>query len=389
MTMQDSIDALLGQAAEIGGVPGVVAVVTDRDGPIYEGAFGKRDLSGDAPMTLDTVGWIASMTKAVTGTAAMQMVERGKLNLDTPAADVVPDLADPQVLEGFGADGEPVLRPAGRPITLRHLLTHTSGLVYNLWSAEMARYLEATGKPAVTTCERAALDLPLAFEPGERWQYGIGIDWAGLMVEAVTGQRLGDYLRENVFEPLGMDDTAFRITPGMRRRLATVHARTPDGALVPIEFELPQEPEFEMGGGGLYSTAPDYAKFVRMILNGGAADGNRVLQPDTVDLMSRNAIGDLRVQPLTSAVPDATNDAEFFPGVPKSWGLTFQINEQQAPTGLPAGSLMWAGLANSYYWIDRETGIGGVYVTQILPFVDTVSAPLFHGFQTAVYDAMG
>jgi methyl acetate hydrolase len=385
--LKDNADALLGTAAEAGDVPGVIATATNRDGTLYEGAFGQRVLGQDGPMTIDTVVWIASMTKALTGTAVMQLVEQGKLELNSPASRWVPELADAQVLIGWDND-QPVTRPPKRPITLRHLLTHTAGFAYDLWSVDLIRYEKVKGVPGIISCQNAALRTPLLFDPGERWEYGINIDWAGKMVEAVSRQRLGVYLQENLFNPLGMSSTAFKITPDMRSRLAKIHMRGDDGRFAPTDIEIPQEPEFEMGGGGLYSTAGDYLTFVRMILNRGTGNGNRVLKAETVDLMSRNAMGDLKVRMLRTANPPLTNDAEFFPGMPKNWGLSFMINEERAPTGRSAGSLAWAGLANTYFWIDPRKGVGGVYLTQVLPFADTKALPLFYAFEKSVYQSL-
>ena len=387
MSMQSAVDGILRTAVENGEVPGVVAMATDRDGAIYEGGFGERVLGSGALMTPDTVVWIASMTKAVTGAAAMQMVEQVKLHLDRAASHVLPELADLKVFDGFDANGEARLRKPKSEVTLRHLLTHTSGFSYDIWNADLAKYQEAKGIPGVISCENIALTTPLTFDPGENWDYGIGIDWAGKMVEAVSGQTLGAYLEDHVFQPLGMDDTAFKITDAMRARMAKIHQRGDDDSLEATDIEIPQEPEFEMGGGGLYSTIGDYGKFVRMILNEGKGDdGETILKPETVALMSVNQMGDCRVQKLKTAMPPFSNDAEFFPGMPKSWGLSFMINMEQAPTGRSAGSLAWAGLANSYYWIDPTRGIGGIYATQIIPFVDKKALPLFLDFEKAVYD---
>ncbi|MGH7124399.1 MAG: serine hydrolase domain-containing protein [Stellaceae bacterium] len=385
MALTDQADSLLKNAVASGDVPGVVAVATDPNGTIYEGGFGARVLGDAAPMTPDTVVWIASMTKALTATGAMQLVERGKLELDAPASTVVPVLGDVAVLDGFDADGRPRTRAPKRPITLRHLLTHTAGFAYEIWSEQIQRYQSALGLPGIITCQNAALRTPLLFDPGERWEYGINIDWVGKMVEAVSAQSLGAYLSQNVLGPLGMHDTAFRIRPDMRRRFAKIHQRGDDGKLAPTDVEVPQEPEFEMGGGGLYGTAPDYLRFVRMILNRGRAGTERVLQAETVDLMARDALGDKRVTLLRTKVPTLSNDAEFFPGMPKSWGLSFMINNERAPTGRSAGSLAWAGLANTYYWIDSTRGLGGVYATQILPFADQKALSLFFDFEKAVY----
>jgi CubicO group peptidase (beta-lactamase class C family) len=240
--------------------------------------------------------------------------------------------------------------------------------------------------PGIISCQNKALTTPLLFDPGERWFYGINIDWAGKMVETSSGQKLGRYMADNLLGPLGMTSTAFKITDGMRKRLAKIHHRTPDGLVADQALELPQEPEFEMGGGGLYSTADDYLKFVRMMLNRGKSDkGEAVLKPETVDQMSRNAMGDCKVCLLKTTAPPLSNDAEFFPGMDKQWGLSFMINNEQAPTGRSAGALAWAGLANTYYWIDQQKAIGGVYATQILPFADAKSLPLFYAFESAAY----
>jgi methyl acetate hydrolase len=382
------VDALLKRAADVGDVPGVVAMAIAGDATIYEGAFGTRRLGATRPMAIDTVVWIASMTKPVTSAAAMQLVEQGRVKLDEPAARWAPELSAVRVLEGFDAAGTPRLRPPKRPITLRHLLTHTSGYGYGMWNATLARYMELMSLPGTASCENAALRLPLLFDPGERWNYGINIEWVGKVVEGASGKTLGEYLKDNLFVPLGMDGTGFRITPSMRKRMSRLHERDAQGVLTASDFEVPQEPEFEMGGGGLYSTAPDYLAFMRMILNRGAFNGNRVLKAETVDLMSCNHMGDLRVVPLITTNPARSNDAEFFPGVPKSWGLGFMINHDRAPTGRGAGALAWAGLSNCYFWVDPAAGVGGVYMTQILPFADVKSLPLFLDFETAVYRSL-
>ena len=380
-----SVDKLFSQAVESKAMPGIVAVAATDKSTVYEGAFGKRELGKDAPMTVDSVVWIASMTKAITGTAAMQLVERGKLSLDRPASEVVPSLSSAKVLEGFDASGQPRLRAPKRPITLRHLLTHTAGFAYELWRPEIAQYQSATNTPGITTCANAALTTPLLFDPGDRWEYGISIDWIGKMVEAVSGQRLERYFQDNIFGPLGIKDTSFKISPSQRARLASVHQRDDKGVLAPIEFGLPDEPEFQMGGGGLYGTARDYLTFTQMILQGGTLNGTQVLQRDTVDLMSQNHIAPLDIPKMKTAAPGLSNDVELFPGMRKGWGLTFLINTQDAPTGRSAGSLAWAGLANTYFWIDRTKRISGVFLSQVLPFYDDTAIDLFAKFEAEVY----
>jgi len=382
-----TIDALFSEAVESKKMPGIIAMAATDKGVLYEGAFGRRELGKDAAMTLDTVVWIASMTKAVTATAAMQLVERGKLALDAPASQLVPGLAKAQVLEGFDAAGQPKLRAPKRPITLRQLLTHTAGFGYEIWRTEIAKYQTATNTPGITTCTNAALTTPLLFDPGEGWEYGINIDWAGKMVEAASGQKLDAYLQSNVLGPLGMKDTSFKLSPSQRARLASVHQRD-DKGLTPIEFALPEEPEFLMGGGGLNGTAPDYLAFTQMILHGGRFNGAEVLRPETVDQMAQNHIGALEIGPMKTAAPGLSHDVELFPGMSKKWGLSFLINTAQSPTGRSAGSLAWAGLANTYFWIDRRKQVCGVFLSQVLPFYDPTAIDLLTKFETEIYRAV-
>ncbi|WP_315836347.1 serine hydrolase domain-containing protein [Bradyrhizobium prioriisuperbiae] len=382
------IDQVLRAAAESGAIPGVVATAATGSDVIYQGAFGKRDLSKDQPMTGDSVFWIASMTKAVTTAAAMQLVEQGKLSLDDPIGKVLPDLASPQVLEGFGSDGAPKLRPAKGPITLRQLMTHTAGFCYDIWNGDMATYLEKTGTPGVTTCLNAALKTPIMTDPGTRWEYGTNIDFVGKAVEAVSGKKLDAYLRDHMFTPLGMSDTGFKISDAMRTRLVGMHARGPDGSLTPIPFELEQEPEFHMGGGGLYSTARDYLQFTQMILNKGRGNGQQVLKPETVALMGQNHIGELQMTKLTTAAAPLSNDVDLFPDMVKKWGLSFLINTAKTPEGRSPGSLFWAGLANTYYWIDPSRDVSGVILMQVLPFADHKCLDAFAGFERGVYASL-
>jgi methyl acetate hydrolase len=385
MQSQSQIDQLLRRMSDAKEIPGVVATAATSKDVIYQGAFGKRDLSKDQAMTQDSVFWIASMTKAITSAAGMQLVEQGKLSLDDPIGKVLPDLASPQVLEGFDAKGEPKLRPAKKPITLRHLMTHTAGFAYNMWNGDILQYLEKTGTPAVTTCKNDALKTPLASDPGTRWEYGTNIDFVGKAVEAASGKRLDAYLRDHMFTPLGMSDTGFKITDDMRKRLVGMHARGEDGSLTPIPFELEQEPEFHMGGGGLYGTAADYIKFTQMILNKGRGNGNQVLKPETVALMGQNHIGELNMGKLTTAIGWATNDVDLYPDMVKKWGLSFLINTAKTPEGRSPGSLAWAGLANTYYWIDPARDVTGVILMQLLPFADKKCLEAFAGFERGVY----
>jgi methyl acetate hydrolase len=379
------VDHALRRASEAGEVPGVVVAAANEDGIVYEAAFGKREIGKADPMTTDSVFWIASMTKAITCAAAMQLVELGKLALDEPIETLLPQLAGRQVLEVDGATGEARLRAAKRAITLRRLMTHTSGFAYDMWNAKLAAFMERHDIPGIASCAEKALTIPLSSDPGERWEYGIGIDFVGKAVEAASGKRLDAYLKDHIFAPLKMSDTGFKLGASQRKRLVSMHARGADGALSPIAFELPQEPEFHMGGGGLYGTARDYIAFIRMLLNGGTLDGARVLRPETVALMAQNHMGELSVTTLPSAMPQLSNDVELYPEQEKKWGLSFLINTRKTAEGRSAGSLAWAGLGNTYFWIDPSRKIGGVILTQILPFADPTVLKLFGQFESGVY----
>lgn len=379
--LQVALDGVLRRT--VGSVPGVVAAVTDRDGTLYEGAAGIRALGRDAPMTPDTVLSIYSMTKPITATAVLQLVEQGQLDLDAPAKTYVPAIGTVQVIDGYDASGALRLRAPKREITTRMLLLHTAGFGYDFCNEHYQKLAVASGRPRLTAGPETLLT-PLLFDPGEQWMYGANIEWAGLILERITGQRLGDYLREHVLAPLGMHDTGFALTPAMGERLGTLHQREAHGLVAQHRTELPPPPEWDRGGGGMYSTAQDYAKFMRMWLN----DGGGVLRPETVRMAVQNGLGDIKVRKLPGIMPHLSHDAEFFPGMPKSWALSFMINDETAPTGRPAGSLAWAGLGNLYFWIDRASGIAGFWGTQLLPFVDPAALDGFYAFETAVYDGL-
>lgn len=387
MPKTDAIADVLKNSVEAGDVPGVIAVAADENGVFFEGAFGQRSLGGPTPMSADTIVRIASMTKAVTAACAMQLVEREKLALDEPIGTLLPDLGAVQVFEGFDASGQPRLRAPKRPITLRHLMTHTSGHVYDTWNAHITAYREKAGIPPTDSGLNAALRTPLLFDPGEGWEYSISIDWVGKAVEAVTGMTLGRYMKANIFTPLGMKDSGFTVDQEQQSRRAAIHARIDDGKLEVLDRKFPEKPEFEAGGGGLSSTVGDYIKFTQMILHKGTFGGVRVLAPETVELMSQNAMGDLNVRALKTAQPGRSRDVDFISDM--KWGLSFLINPEPLPTGRSANSLAWAGLMNSYYWIDPTRKITGVLATQILPFCDIKALPLFWAFEREVYKAAG
>jgi len=379
------IDDVLRKPTETGLIPGVVALAADDRGIFYEGAFGRRAIDKPEPITLDSVFRIASMTKAVTGTAAMQLVEQQRIGLDQPIGDVLPVVKNVKVLDGFDPNGAPRLRGPRVPVTLRHLLTHTSGYGYDIFNPDLRRYIEVVGLPSIMSHKDDSLRVPLLFDPGTGWEYGIGIDLAGKVVEAVSGQPLEAYFRQHIFEPLAMRDTSFLLNNDMARRLVGAHARGSDGKPVPISFESPQDADFDAGGAGLFSTASDYLAFTRMLLAGGTVDGAQVLKQETVELMARNAIGDLDVPMMRSNNPALALEVETFPGQVKKWGLTFLINTKDVEGFRAAGSLTWGGIHNTFFWIDLKSRITAVAMMQILPIGDPQVIGTMVAFEQALY----
>ena len=361
-------DSALAAAFDASGLAGAVAHVAGPEGVRYSRAFGVTEAGGSTPVREDTIFQIASMTKAVVSAAALQMVERGQLSLDADVGDLLPELAAPQVIAGFDADGAVQLRPAARAITLRHLLAHSSGFGYDFVHADVQKARGPSGPPAPGTL--ATLAMPLLFDPGEAWEYGVGIDWAGRLIEAASGRSLGDVLESELTGPLGMHATAFRDEAALPADAAKVHMRLPDGSLMPFPMVLGGG-EFQAGGAGLSSTAGDYARFLRMVLNGGELDGVRVLAPETVALMTGNQIGSIRAGAIGTAMPELSPAYDPFPDQHSGWSLGgFLINPETGPNGRSAGSLCWAGIFNSYYWADPATGISGILMAQLLPYAD-------------------
>ena len=384
------IDGVLRQAVDSREVPGVVAIAATDKGVLYEGSAGARSFEAGAPaMSSDTLFRIASMTKAITSVSAMQLVEQGKLKLDEPVPNIDPTLGSPQVLDGFDAGGAPKLRPAKRPITLRHLLTHTAGFGYEQWYPTLGPYIKATGLPPRATGKLATIRMPLVFDPGDRWLYGINTDWVGRLVEATSGQPLEAYFRDKIFTPLGMKDSTFTPSPEQRARQARLYSRQADGGLTlqPVE-SIPASPEFWSGGGPLYSTPRDYLVFLQALLHGGSVNGTRLLKPETVAEMHRNATGTIPCGVLKTENPAVSNDVDLFPGAPLRWGLAYMLNLDAGPNGRSAGTVSWGGLFNTYYWLDPARKVTGLIMTQVLPFADTRVLKLYGRFESSVYEAL-
>lgn len=365
-------------------VPGLVAMARDRDCVIFQGAAGVRRLGEAQPMTTDTVFALFSCTKALTTTAALRLVEDGALDLDRPARAYLPEIGEIGVLDGFDADGAPRLRSPKRDITPRMLMLHTAGFGYDFANPLIKRLLDAGRLTPHRAATRAGFRHPLVRDPGERWEYGINIDWLGMVIEAVAGQRLDALLRALVFDPLGMDETAHIPTPAMRARLASMHQREDDGAIRPLDLQPRENMEVFPGGGGMYGTVGDYMKFLGLWLNEGA----NVLRPATVAWAARDGLAGLKVPPLPTVAPHVSGAVDFFPGQTKSWAYSFLVNDELAPTGRSPGSLAWGGLGNLYYWIDNERGVAGFWAAQMFPFADLSALGAAQAFETAIYEGL-
>ena len=379
-----SLDDILRTGIQRRRIPAVAAVVATAEKITYQGAFGKRDIASGINVTPESIFAIASMTKAITSTAALQLVEQGKVTLDEPVSKHIPEFAMLQVLDGYDAAGKPKLRQPRTPVTLRHMLTHTSGFCYDTWSGEMVEYEKHGGAAPVGV----APFVPLMFDPGKRWQYGYSTDWTGKLVEKVSGLTLEQYFQHNICEPLGMKDTSFLMPNVKFDRLVNRHQRQPDGSLKQELRALPPAPAAFNGGGGLYSTAGDYVRFMQMILRRGRGPaGRQILKPETVTMMSSNQIGELSAGKLKSFQPERSSDVNLHPGADDKWGLGFLINTVPYPGGRSAGSLAWAGIANTFYWIDPKQGICATIMMQFLPFVDKEAVGLLADFERAVYSS--
>jgi len=382
----DQIDQVLQAALGPKKLPGLVAMAADAKGIIYQRAAGERDSLQHLPMAVDSIFRIASMTKAVASVAVMQLVESGRVKLDEPAASYLPELAQLQVLEEFDAGTKKAkLRAPKTPPTIRQLLTHTSGFAYEFFDAKLGGYVATGAVPSAAQGDDGFLKAPLMFDPGSRWEYGISTDWLGRLVEKVSGQSLEDYFHQNIFDPLGMTDTFFNVPPEKQPRVVAVYLRQPDGSFV----EPPQRPitpvKFFSGGGGLYSTAGDYLKFERMLLAGGKLGDKRILRSNSVAQMTRNQIGDLNLVELTSLLPQLAKNPIRIPGSLDTFGLGFGINTKPVDGARSAGSLSWAGIYSTYFWIDPPRKTCGVILMQLLPFGDDVAVSTAEQFERALY----
>ncbi|TWT10095.1 serine hydrolase [Reyranella sp. CPCC 100927] len=375
-------DQVIATAVANQDVPFAVAMAGNAKGVTYAGAAG--DAAPGRKAALDTVFRIFSMTKAVGTTAAMILVDRGKLDVDTPVEDILPEFAKIQVIDRFDGD-KPVMRAPRRKATVRHLATHTSGLAYEFWNADVGKYMAATGHPSILAGTKAAMFYPMACDPGTRWEYGIGIDWLGQVVEKIDGRRIDRFLQDEIFGPLGMKDTACEVLDHMRDRLAAVSIRGEDGTFGPFEIAPPAQPEFYGMGHTLYSTAPDYLTFLRLFLNKGALNDHRVLSEKGVERMLTDHMNGLAFDKMITVAPAITADVDLFPGTRKTHSFGFLRNEADIPGMRSAGSQSWAGVCNTHYWFDPQKDVAAVIMTQSLPFVEPPLVKTYEAYERAVY----
>jgi methyl acetate hydrolase len=380
------IDQVLHDAVEDGVVPNVVAMAADHHGPIYEGAAGPRVAGGSDTVTADTTFRIASMTKMVATTAALQLVQEGKLDLDDPVEKYRPEFADLQVLEGFEGD-QPKLRAPKTKATVRMLASHTSGLSYWFWNQDIVRWEEATGTPNVLSGDEVIYTAPLVADPGTTYEYGINTDWLGRVVEAASDTPLDVYVTERILKPLGMEHTAFAIDDEQRADLVPIHLRGEDGEWAPTEIDWAREPDYWAGGHGLYSTPRDYLRFQQMLLNSGTLDGVEILEHGTVDAAFSNQIGHLHF-PEEIKTSDPGSSADFVAGPGYRFGLGLLLNDHDVPGMRRVGSGAWAGLFNTHFWVDRKTGITGAIYSQTLPFVAPPVFAVYADFEKALYASL-
>ncbi|RIJ00240.1 class A beta-lactamase-related serine hydrolase [Achromobacter sp. K91] len=365
------------------GVPQLAAAVVGPDGLIYrgsrqQGADGSPTRSSEAP----AVYWLASMSKLVTAIAVLQLWERDLLQWDAPVATWLPELASPSVLEGFSGQ-EPALRPAASPITLRQLMTHQSGLAYPIWQNDIARYISQRGIPMPGSGKIESLALPLVFDPGTSWMYGIGLDWAGQIVERVSGKTLEDYFQEAIFQPLEMRDTSFLVNASMRERMVDLMSRDDTGAMAPVERSFPT-PETFMGGSGLYGTEDDFSKLLTALLRGGELAGRRILRTETVALLLQPQVSGTHIGILRTAMPRVAADVDLHAGAESGWALGGLVNLQVGAAGRSAGSVGWAGAANTFFWIDQKRGVAVQVMMQMLPFANPLALKTLAGAEELI-----
>ncbi|MEY3041066.1 MAG: hypothetical protein RLZZ174_148 [Pseudomonadota bacterium] len=386
----ERLDAHLRAYVDDGRLPGWQVLITRQGRIAHNRCYGKRDVEAGKAVKPDTLFRIYSMTKPIVSVALMMLYERGLFQLDDPIDRVLPDFKDMQVFVGGDAEN-PQTVPAERGITYRDLLTHTAGLTYGFMQEHPVDALYRSQKLNSTKLANAEFvrrlgALPLRFQPGTRWSYSVATDVIGHLVEVLSGKRLDHFLEQEIFSPLGMQDTSFSVPPGQLERFAACYEFTGPGQFRRqdgVEDSTYREPPaFLSGGGGLVSSAADYARFCQVLLGGGAFDGVRLLGRKTVDLMGLNHLptgGD-----LTSMGQPVFSETRY-DGIGFGLGFSVVLDPAKAQvTGSP-GELAWGGMASTAFWIDRTEALAVVFMTQLLP---SAAYPLRRALRVLVNQAL-
>ena len=373
----EEIARFLSEAIQQGEIPAVEAIVVNKDTVLYHEVFGKRNAGRNLELQKGDLFDVASMTKPVTAAAVMMLYDEGKLDLDEPVSRYLPASEDLEVMTSFNEeDTTYTSTPPTNPITIRHLLSHTSGMGYPFLHEPLQRLAEKLGDAGFLY---DYMQFPLLYEPGAGWSYGISSRVLGTLVEKVSGQSLDAFFERRIFAPLGMDNTFYDIPEDKLDRRVTVQVRE-NG--VWVKQPLPENPEpLTIGDAALISTGRDYARFLQMLLNEGALDGTRILSERSVELMTQNQIGDVVVQELFNEFPAGAGRDKF--------GLGFQIATSVPESSSRAvGSYSWAGSNNTFFWVDPEREVAAVLLMQYLPFHDETAQRMYEGFERRVYDSL-
>lgn len=375
------------------GPAGICFGAVDRHGKVLvEIGSGKRSINDSSDtMTPDSVFSLWSTTKMIGTMAAMQLIEQGKLDPDEPVGKLLPELAKPMIVDEQGK-----LRPATKQITLRQLMTHTAGFAYPFFSKACLKDLEVNGGAGVTDGQIDGVKKPLVHEPGEHWEYGINIDWVGEAVARASGMRLGDYIKQNIFEPLGVKDTAFEVLPQCKDRTAAMHQRDETGKIAASEqhpyYHMTSDKVFHAAGHGLIGTVDDYLKVLTVLINEGkGGNGARILSPESTKEFLRNQVpqfADELDKEISAVIPSLTNPVKMQPGQAKGWSYAGLTHAGDLPTGRKSGSAEWAGLANLFWSADPHTGVATFIASQVLPFADPAVGGAWVACEKAVYDSL-
>ncbi|KAG9198367.1 hypothetical protein G6514_010211 [Epicoccum nigrum] len=382
-------------------IPGCVLLASNSNGTFtYSKTFGhtSMDPSRAQPLQPSTVMWIASCTKLMTSICALQLVEQGKLSLDRPVYDLIPELQPFNILTSFDSAGAPVLIPHKQPITLRRLLTHTSGLSYDGMHPSLLAWCASQGRaPTTGSTLLSRFSAPLVFEPGSSWMYGAGVDYAGLLVERATGLTLEDYMRDHLWAPLGIADMTFNLgrRPDLKARMAEMSGREPETGKLGVSEERQSYLDADgseiadcCGGQGVFASPEEYFKVLRAVLV--MHEEEKLLRKETVEEFFRPQLEEMPKAVLNGMLrsDDMINNAMGGAAreVDKDWGLGGLVLLGDQPDGKAAGTMIWGGLPNLIWWVDRKTGLCGLYATQVVPTGDAKCAALDRKFEAAMYE---